>query len=541
MNTNIDAIVRETWIPTAQIGKFKERVSELNKRANRLKCTPISYNVTDEKETVHVPAEQIGGPTGYVQPAYSYETTKVIITGETPKLNGWQVIGKIEHDPELSQNIIFEIGENKLSEDFRTKAGCCDHCRVTRPRNKTYLVKKDDEIKQVGSTCLKDFTGHQNPENACHIAFFIDESMDELSSFGNTQKGYIMVEPYLHYVAQSILTHGYVSAKRAEEERIMSTADIGLEAYLEAGKHPSTWAYKELHPPTPSAIDLTTKALDFIKALDRDKYDNYVNNLITFAENGIIKEKYYRYLASSIVFYQKELAKQAQKDIEKTSQHIGNIGEKITLNATLKGYTSYETDFGTKHVYIFKDNEGNKLVWKSQVGANIDIDEEYKITATIKEHDFYRDVAQTNIIRPKFEVTKELITDDLITETKRIAEQLGDFKGQEVLAKCYEYFEEKKGYGELEKFAPGIRQICTYLSFSKNDKIDKLISDLNTHQILLLANLMRETGYTIYQDTQQTRKFFKNNKDIINKIETMYKEPVIKKTRRTSKINSISI
>lgn len=529
METTTDTKTREVWIPTVKLGAFKERVRELNKRASRLKSDPIEYTVTNEKSIEHVPAEQSAG---FVNPAYNYEVTKVIVEGKTPRLNGWIVAGKIEHDPELDTNIIYEFGDSKVPEEFRKKEGCCDHCGVNRPRSKTYILKKDEDTKQVGSSCLKDFTGHANPENACNITMFINECMDEMDawdkSFG-TIKGYIAVEPFLNQVAELVLQEGYISARKAEETMTQCTADGAREIYLDAD-NPKFRRYK----PTDQAISLAKEAIEYIKSLDRDNHDNYVNNLITFTHSGMVKEKYTRYLGSAIYFYQNEMEKknrQAEDMLNKT--HIGTEGEKHCFNATLKGIYKTDSEFGTIHIHKFRDDDGNNITWYSGTGANIEIDEKYKITATIKKHDYYRDIPCTVIIRPKCEILKDLLPQETIDHAKELAERIGDFKGPIALNKYRETLYPENYTYSYPQYDEGVGKLITYLSYDKGDKISRQIADLNTHQILLLSTAMVKTGYTICSDTREVKKFFKNNQAIVDKIAAMYEVKKEKKKRQS--------
>src|SRR2546423_1829001 len=142
----------EFRIPSQNMYDLRERLGTLNKRAKRLHCSPITLEeLGTERET---------DEKGIVKIFY-----RVRVTGETPIVNGWCFIATIQHM--LNGNIIRSV-PNTVQEGeliaYREVEANCDHCKQYRRRNDTYLLKSNTgEIKQVGKTCLKDFTGHHNP------------------------------------------------------------------------------------------------------------------------------------------------------------------------------------------------------------------------------------------------------------------------------------------------------------------------------------------------------------------------------------------
>jgi len=95
--------------------------------------------------------------------------------------------------------------------------------------------------------------------------------------------------------------------------------------------------------------------------------------------------------------------------IDATRQHIGTVGEKITLNLTIGHIVSLEGIYGTSYIYIMEDSDQNIVIYK----GNSDVmawtpegtvrgkGDTLTITATIKEHGVRDGVKQTVIQRPK--------------------------------------------------------------------------------------------------------------------------------------------
>lgn len=91
------------------------------------------------------------------------------------------------------------------------------------------------------------------------------------------------------------------------------------------------------------------------------------------------------------------------------SQYIGSVGDKIEIEvvylysalfkiASFRGYGEE-----TMYVHTFRDDIGNKLVWKTGKGMPIgaEAEERFKVKATIKEHKEYKDEKQTVLTRCK--------------------------------------------------------------------------------------------------------------------------------------------
>ena len=105
------------------------------------------------------------------------------------------------------------------------------------------------------------------------------------------------------------------------------------------------------------------------------------------------------------------LAEEARIKAEKAiSQHVGEIKQRMTIKATFIRSAHYEVKsfygYGmeTRYIHIFKDADGNVLIWKtgSPLDRNI-IDEGdlVELTGTVKEHSEYKDEKQTVLTRCK--------------------------------------------------------------------------------------------------------------------------------------------
>ena len=89
------------------------------------------------------------------------------------------------------------------------------------------------------------------------------------------------------------------------------------------------------------------------------------------------------------------------------SQHIGSIGDKIELDAVLEknawfdipSFRGFGTD--TMHIYTFRNEHGDAIVWKTSKGLGIENGEKVHVKGTIKEHSEYDNEKQTVLTRCK--------------------------------------------------------------------------------------------------------------------------------------------
>lgn len=93
---------------------------------------------------------------------------------------------------------------------------------------------------------------------------------------------------------------------------------------------------------------------------------------------------------------------------QKPSEHIGEVGKRMTLKVRYISSASWENEYGcsvwgndTTYLHKFEDADGNKLVWKTSNNIPHGYGTELTLTGTIKEHSEYDDERQTVLTRCK--------------------------------------------------------------------------------------------------------------------------------------------
>jgi len=83
------------------------------------------------------------------------------------------------------------------------------------------------------------------------------------------------------------------------------------------------------------------------------------------------------------------------------SEFQGNIGDKITIEVTLKRSHTFESQFGIKYIYILQDNNGNLYKWSTTKYLDFNYGDKFIISGTVKDHSEFRGEKQTELTRCK--------------------------------------------------------------------------------------------------------------------------------------------
>jgi hypothetical protein len=87
-------------------------------------------------------------------PEYGWEVecrrnvTRIPLTlhGETPHFAGWHFLAALEHLD--GANILRGVSGEEIPAEFRTRGPACDHCKVSRRRNDTYVLRHEGHGKK---------------------------------------------------------------------------------------------------------------------------------------------------------------------------------------------------------------------------------------------------------------------------------------------------------------------------------------------------------------------------------------------------------
>lgn len=392
---NADGIYK---IPKENLPKFQKQLEKLSKKAQKLTGETIFF------VPFNTITEKLGD--GYVR-----EYVEILLNGfEPPKLNGWSFVARVDHANEVG-NIVRPVPGFIVPEQYRTSCQC-DHCKINRYRRDTYLVQHEDtgEIKQVGSSCLRDFLGHQHPEKIAKMAELLgyaDEYARGAMQVGEDRR-YIDLEAYLAHIAMHIENFGYMSlsaakkinaTKEHESEMVQTTASRALLSLFPNPK------YRDEAPePADRHFELAQAAIEWAANLGEDGtvLNDYQHNIHVLAASGMIEFRSTGYASSIVGSYMREhdLFPKKEKKVV-TSEHVGKVGDKIEREVEFTNSFYKHNVGGGFYIYKFTDADGNIFVWMTGNSVDADIGTKMKLRGSVKDHSEFKGEKNTILTRCK--------------------------------------------------------------------------------------------------------------------------------------------
>lgn len=391
----------EYRIPVENIEELRKKAATIQKKAIKHGCT-VTYKEVGE--------ELLKVCNGF---GWTGEYQKYIVVeaeGEA-KADGWVFVGTIEHTAQ--GNILRSISDElKIPERYRNAEPYCEHCHTKRARKDTYVVFNEGtgEFKQVGKSCLKEFTKGLSVEMTAFILQWLKEVETACIYGGGSHKSYFKVTEVSKYFVETMRKFGWASSA-AEED---STKRVAMDFY---GVDHGTITTKEIVKAVNAKRDMVNfdpsnvtdeyiiAALDWAKAWDGHEYNDYRDNLKVIASMEYCEWKHLGYLASLFMAYDREMEREIKKMERQKSRaqsaHVGQVGSKVSEGIKeWKCLTAWDTQWGTTFLYEFTTEDGNILIWKTSKW--LDDEKEFKtISGTVKAHNEFRGVKQTELTRCK--------------------------------------------------------------------------------------------------------------------------------------------
>lgn len=382
---------------------FEANLERLEKKLQRIsnKCKKYGNDFTYEK--IGEEYEEREHEDG------SKEVVKYIIIEASGKaiINDWQFVASVEHTEK--SNIIKKCCEIEVPERYYTSDSICEHCNSRRYRKDTFIVYNtvSGEFKQVGKSCLMDFTNGMSAEGIAHYISLFDELIEgEAIPAGSNHTRYIKTVEAMQYIAETIKHFGYINAdgNRPTKQRAMNYYEAshgmlgGIFAKV-AEEYKKEMEAVSFNPNSDYTKELVKNVLAWIE--EQEESNNYFHNLKTVCSLQYITFENFGLLASVFPAYDRKLVRDKQIEEEeakaKKSEYVGNVGDRITIQIEEFGIvTSWETEYGLTKIFKIVDVDGNIYTWKTSGGI---ADGTKTIIATVKAHNEYRETKQTEITR----------------------------------------------------------------------------------------------------------------------------------------------
>lgn len=419
----------EFYIPEWAESRFDESMGKLQAKCEKLgvgflHVEKLGTFKVPKKKQVQVWNDAVKAVV-YAETSVMMDCIKVKVWGDAPIVKGWRFIASIDFYPVLMVNKLPGTTET-IPPEYITGNGknhLCDHCHTERQRSKAYvIINEAGEWKQVGSTCIKDFTGHVSPEALARywemvmkLPSVIEEGNER--GWGGTGGYYAYdLDEVIYTTIGWIRKHGYVSRQMAEDDHTKQQTSTGVRWLLDMAHSPNddnramaAAQYPEIYP---IDIEQTKEIIDWARNIPDSECNksDYLLNIRALARIGkaIIYPQNRMSLAVSMVKAYERAHPIEQKPIEEAkSQYLaGNIGDRITVEgAFIRNIRQFETNFGTTTMYRL-EKDGNVIVWFASKDVVIDkrplqVADTVNVKGTIKKFDEYRGTKQTVLTRCK--------------------------------------------------------------------------------------------------------------------------------------------
>ena len=392
--------------------KFEKALNRIKNKCEKYNC-PFVYNeIGEEFRTETITTDEDG--TILASPIEITRRFAIVEVEAKPVIDNWELIASLEHTKE--GNIIHSVRNDiEIPKRYYNVAPYCEHCNTKRYRKNSFIIRNTEtnEFKQVGKTCLNDFTGNINAEwLASFYAMF-----DKLATFEAPQVGcsnntrYFPTVDLLAYTVAVTNIYGYCKsgANNATGETVKDFYIVSECGGYPFGNERIKEKIQEVNFKVTEEDTATAKKIIAYVDSIADT-NNYIHNIKTLCASDMVAYKNVNLLVSAITCYNRELERKAKAEAQKKeagkSKHIGNIKDRLTINiASWRCLTSWCNCYDGYHetttfLYQFVDNAGNIFVWKTQKYFTEDA-ELQTITGTVKAHNVFRDAKQTELTRCK--------------------------------------------------------------------------------------------------------------------------------------------
>lgn len=410
---------RSILIEPAQQKAFTRRLEKLNKKGLGFGLSEIKIVAT--REVLYERKLRPAGRHGEVilsslvpakpeeSPAAPVILLQITIEYPIVKLGSWSIIGKLDAHAEGNLVYALHAGEQEAAAlaRFANAPLRCEHCNANRKRTSSFVLKDDasGDYKEVGSTCLEDFTGI-DPAAALFLAKMdssvrvVEGEFEALGANANRTQG-VSTRYFLAAVNWICQTSGYVSNARSEESSVIPTWDDALGLLMNQERK---------MPDMEPHLQFADKLREWFankEGAGMSLFDRNVK-LLVGSDTLPLKRQPLSFAAGAVPYYWGATKGDETGGAKKVSQHVGEVGQKMQSDLSIMRVVPIDTRFGVVSLVLLRDSEGNSLVWKTKAlpghlynqvhdGARVDIKAVFKV----KEHGEYNGTKQTSVTHLK--------------------------------------------------------------------------------------------------------------------------------------------
>jgi len=323
---------------------------------------------------------------------------------EIPIIDGWELICTFDIVPTDEGSVVFtsKVPDKVIPPEYLNKTEIhCDHCGYVRNRNHSMLMREleTDNHIEVGSTCIKDFFGHDPKAFMWMAQINFGTIIDDMESDfeGSERSPYAFgLHDFLATTNAVINDNGWVSRGLAREKGGASTSDIVMEQFS-VNHHPKF----VLLPIIDDDRKMADDTIEYFLNLDPEDND-YLTNCKKVAEIGYVPTKQIGVACSMVATFKRSYEDKLRKEARGVSEYVGEVGDKLEVAVEVVFDVVVNSMYGTSVLYIFVDGNGNKYkTFYSGNSWNCETGDKVALKGTVKKHEEYKGEKATMLTRCK--------------------------------------------------------------------------------------------------------------------------------------------
>lgn len=363
------------------------KVAELNKRAKRLKVSPI--------EVVVLSTETFREQDPVTLLFRRTDINVVEVRGQAPRIEGWAVAALIEFS-EAGNFVSGAPGMGDVNPEWRTVGNICQHCNKKRNRNDLIVIRHEDgrEII-VGRNCLADYIRTEDAEALLRWASFhsiviesINENDGEQIRWGRAPEQPFDLREVLRAASLCVRKFGYIKSNDYQPSTKTMAMDL-----LDPPTRPIDAAefekWVEKYDLRMTEIDDREAELAMEWLSKIEPTSDFLHTLSVLRDlNGVPRSK--MGFAVSIIACAKrardeEITRQGKAKFE--DGFIGEPKQRLRgLKVEVVRSHSVAGNFGVTTIVTFRSEEGKQLTWFASGERTFESGDRHVITGTVKEH-----------------------------------------------------------------------------------------------------------------------------------------------------------
>lgn len=334
----------------------------------------------------------------------------VIVEAEgVARVNDWEFVATIQHMTPV--NLIGSYRpEYVIPERYYISNSICEHCNSKRYRKDTYLIRNTvtGEWKQVGKSCLKDFTNGLSAEAVARYVSWFEELIKGETPDGEPRFNYKLTLEAVMVAVEAVRRFGYKKTQNEDGCRNFdSTSHIVSEVLYRINPGYQMLKDQGFNWDTPETESKAKEILAWVRSLNPE-VGSYLSNLKAACSGDFCESRNFGLIASAVAAYNRELEKkqreETRKQFEAKSNWVGSVGGRVELkDAFVSVLTGWYSDFGYTYLYKIVDTNGNIFTWKTSkwLGDDESLAPGTRISlkGTVKNHSEFRGVKQTELTR----------------------------------------------------------------------------------------------------------------------------------------------